>query len=97
MIDPEVFLEHTKWSVVIRWTNKTTDACIEWNDVRRVSINLYQMVARAYIHEMIHFSYPKWSEKRVLKEEARQMNLLKRKDIIRIAVTVLEEAEWEEV
>ena len=69
-----------EYDLFFRWIDKKTYGLLE-EDKQRITINVELMVLEVFLHEYLHYRYPKWGERRVEKETIRRMNRMTVRDM----------------
>ena len=65
-----------------KWIDRNTYGIIE-EEKQRITINLELLVLETFVHEYLHWRFPKWSEKRVERETERRMKRMTLKEVSR--------------
>ena len=61
---PMEFLKSNQYDLIFCWIDKTTWGYID-DEEKKIYINLYHFAATTFIHEFMHFKYPKENDEKI--------------------------------
>ena len=76
------------------WISKTTLGLYD-SDKKKVKINIALSLIRIFIHEYIHETNPKATEKQVVKKTARKLHRLKRSELNEVGRFIVAEFNYQ--
>jgi len=82
------FIEKQEFEILIGWLSKNHFGAID-REKDRICINLHLLIAETFIHEFLHYKYPKLSEEKIIQKTDKKITRLKVAEIKKISEYIM--------